>query len=111
MSEIQALLLALVFGIVYNWLITRWDKAPYKNSFIAIFVVIGVAATLIISALVTRLPIARLQITWRDEVIVLSSAQNAAWYEFKFFCMAGLPMFFGALWRHASQHDDWLPKP
>lgn len=102
MTEVQALALAFGFGCVFNWLIVRWAKTGYGDGFTALWVVLGVFGTLFISAFVTRSPLARLHLTWQGEVLVLSNAQHAAWYEFKFFIASGLPMFFGSLWRYLN---------
>jgi len=103
MTEGQALVLAFVFGIGYNMLIARWGRSQWGEGFTALWVVIGVAATLLISTLVTRSPLARLHMTWQGELLVLSNAQHAAWFELTFFVAAGAPMFFGSLWRYVSQ--------
>jgi hypothetical protein len=102
MTELQALATALMFGIAYNALIVRWSRSQWGDGFTALWVVIGVMATLLISAFVTRSPLARLHLTWHGEVIVLSNAQHAAWFELKFFIATGVPMFFGSLWRYIN---------
>ena len=108
MTEAQALALACAFGVFYNWLITRWGRSQWGDGFTALWVVIGVAVTLLISTFVTRSPLARLHLTWREEVIVLSNAQHAAWFELKFFVATGVPMFVGSLWRYISQPIDGM---
>lgn len=100
MTEVQGLLLALAFGVGFNWLIARWGRSGYGEGFTALWVVIGVFVTLCISAFVTRSPLARLHVTWQGDVVVLSNAQHAAWYELKFFIASGLPMFLGSFWRY-----------
>ena len=102
MTEAQALILAFAFGCGYNWLIARWGKSGNGDGFTALWVVLGVAATLAISATVTHSHLARLQIVWQGEVVVLSNSQHAAWYELKFFIAAGLPMVVGSLWRYLN---------
>lgn len=102
MTEVQGLALAFGFGIVFNWLIARWVKSGYGDGFTALWVIIGVFVTLLISSFVTRSPLARLHITWQGDVVVLSNAQHAAWYELKFFVASGIPMFVGSLWRYLN---------
>lgn len=103
MSEAQALLLAFLFGIAFNWLITKWGKSGYGDGFTALWVVIGVAVTLLISATVTHGHTVRLALEWRGQSLVLSNQQHAAWYELKFFIAAGIPMFVGSLWRYLDK--------
>lgn len=102
MTEVQALALAFAFGCFYNWLIARWGKSGYGDGFTALWVVGGVAATLIISTFVTRSPLPRLHIMWNGDLLILTNAQHAAWLELKFFIATGLPMFFGSLWRYIN---------
>ena len=116
MSEAQALLLAFLFGIAYNWLITRWVKSGYGDGFTALWVVIGVFVTLLISSFVTHGHTVKLVLEWQGQALVLSNQQHAAWYELKFFIAAGIPMFVGSLWRYLDKmfaeldftvaHDD-----
>jgi len=102
-SETQALLLALAFGIGFNWLIAKWGATEFGDGFTALWVVIGVAVTLVISATVTHGHSVKLDLVWRGQVIVLTNQQHAAWYELKFFIAAGLPMFFGSLNRYLQK--------
>ena len=49
MTEAQALILAFAFGCLFNWLIVRWGASGYGDGFTALWVVIGVFVTLLIS--------------------------------------------------------------
>ena len=104
MTEAQALILAFAFGCLFNWLIVRWGASSYGDGFTALWVVIGVFVTLLISTFATGSSM-RLHIMWRAELLVLTNQQHAAWYELKFFVMAGLPMFVGSLWRYVKNFD------
>ena len=108
MTETQGLLLAFAWGVVFNWLITRWGRSQFADGFTAVWVVIGVFVTLVISATV-HVSLPRLHLTWQGAAIVLSNQQHAAIYELKFFMAAGLPMFVGSLWRYltAEVSFDW----
>jgi hypothetical protein len=101
-TEVQALTLAFAFGVGYNWLIAKWGRSGNGDGFTALWVVIGVLMTLIISSTVSRSPLPRLHIVWNGELLVLTNAQHAAWLELKFFIAAGIPMFFGSLWRYVN---------
>lgn len=100
MNEPVALSIALLFGVAYDqllvWLARRW---PQTEGLKAFWVVIGVLVTLGISAGVTQQTY-RLALYWRDEQLLLSNAQHAAFFELRFFAAAGLPMVFGGLWRY-----------
>ena len=103
----MALALAFLWGCGFNWLIVRWSKSGYGDGFTALWVVIGVFMTLVISSLATySLP--RLHITWGGEVVILTNQQHAAWYELKFFIASGIPMFVGSLWRYVKSELDGL---
>lgn len=101
MTETAALALAFAFGVCFNWLITRWGKSGYGDGFTALWVVIGVFATLVISSL-AHIPLPRLHIYWNGDMLTLTNQQHAAIYELKFFIAAGLPMFVGSLWRYLN---------
>lgn len=111
MTETQALLLAFAWGVLFNWLIVRWAKSGWGDGFTAIWVVIGVFVTLLISATV-RISLPRLHMVWLGTDVILSNQQHAAIYELKFFIAAGIPMFFGSLWRYINSFsltlDDGL---
>lgn len=98
MTEIWALVLAFVFGCVYNWLIARWGRSGYGGGLTGIWVALGVAGTLAISALVQTTTI-RLHFTWQGEALVLTNAQHAALFELRFFIATGTPMLYGSLRR------------
>jgi hypothetical protein len=99
MTETAALFLAFAFGVMFNWLIVRWGKSGYGDGFTALWVVIGVFATLVISSL-AQVSLPRLQFYWHGDLVTLTNQQHAAIYELKFFIAAGLPMFVGSLWRY-----------
>lgn len=99
MSEWQALILALALGIGYNALIANAQRTqPADHGLTALWVVIGVAGVLLVSCTVKH-STDWLALYWQGKAIRLSNAQHAAWYEFKFFAAAGLPMVLGSLWR------------
>lgn len=107
MTETTALALAFVFGCGLNWLIVRLARVGYGDGFTALWVIVGVFGTLLISSLATySLP--RLHITWQGEVLMLTNQQHAAWYELKFFIASGLPMFIGSLWRYLDSELSGL---
>lgn len=101
MTETQALILAFGFGCFFNWLIVQQAKAGYGDGFTALWVVIGVFTTLLISSLVT-VSLPRLQVYWNGDLVTLTNQQHAAIYELKFFVASGLPMFIGSLWRYLN---------
>lgn len=101
MTEVQGLVLAFAWGCLFNWLIVRWAKSGYGEGFTAIWVVIGVFMTLLISSAV-RVSLPRLHLSWFGTDLILSNQQHAAIYELKFFIAAGIPMVVGSLWRYVN---------
>lgn len=94
----MALALAFGFGCAFNWLIVRQTESGYGDGFTALWVVIGVFITLLISSIVdVSLP--RLHFYWQGQPLILTNQQHAAIYELKFFIASGLPMFIGSAWR------------
>ena len=101
MTETAAHALAFAFGLGYNWLIARWGKTRYGDGFTALWVVVGVLVTLAISSL-AQVSLPRLALYWQGASLQLTNQQHAAIYELKFFIAAGIPMFFGSLWRYVN---------
>jgi hypothetical protein len=95
LNEYTALMLALGFGVMYNWAFARWASDSRDTVW---WVVGGVAATLIIASAVTT-PSQRLHLQLNGARLALTNAQHAAFHVFKFFVATGLPMGIGALYR------------
>ncbi len=98
MTETQALVLAFAWGCLFDWFITRFSKTKYDGGLTAIWVVIGITVTLLISSLV-HVSLPRLHFIWLGQPLVMTNQQHAAIYEFKFLAAAGLPMVIGSLRR------------
>jgi len=79
-----------LFGLAFNALIDRWNRAGYDDGYTWLLVVIGVAVTVIAAGFT---------IGW-TAVITL----------FVFFAASGLPMALGDIWRHVkarrAEHDE-----
>jgi hypothetical protein len=100
-TETQGLILAFGFGCGYNWLIVRWGKSEWGEGFTALWVVIGVFVTLLISAMV-HVSLPRLYVNWLGNPLALTNQQHAAIFELKFFIATGIPMFLGSIWRYIN---------
>ncbi len=97
MSELAGLMLAFGFGCAYAW----WVSRQQDRSLVALWVVFGVAVTLLIAACVPDAGVQRLQLWWPNgEPILLSNHAHAALYVGKFFVASGTPMVLTSLWRH-----------
>jgi len=97
MNEWQALLLAIAFGVGFNAWVDRHNRPEHT----VFHVIIGVAVTLSISALVEHQTVRlALHDPFSNQLIFLTNAQHAALFELRFFAASGLPMIIGALARH-----------
>lgn len=80
----------LAFGLVFNWLVNRWNRAGYDDGYTWLLVVIGTAVTVIAAGFT---------IGW-TAVVLLGF----------YFAASGLPMAVGDIWRHVkarrAEHDE-----
>lgn len=95
MTELQALVAQLLFGLVYNRVIGR----GFLRDLVSIQVVLGIMGVLVIAAHVRDDTMMRLAVNG----VPLSNAQHAAWFLFKQLAAAGLPMVSGSLRRQWGQ--------
>ena len=86
---VAAALGLLLFGILYNWLVSWMEDRGYDEGYTAILVVIGSGTTLAVVALVD----------WRAALLACGA-----------FACSGLPMVIGGWWRHvrARRHAQDL---
>lgn len=101
MTVSQAGFLLFIFGICFNLLIDREIAKDPRHGLTAIWVVIGVAATLLVCALVNV-----------DSACYIlggngmTDGQQAAWLLFRLFICSGLPMVFGSFRRYLLGNGD-----
>ena len=74
--------LLLAFGLLYNSLVGWLEREGYMEGYVSLSVVGGVAATLLIVAL----------LDWQASALMLGA-----------FCCSGLPMVLGSIWRYMRQ--------
>jgi hypothetical protein len=79
----------LLFGVLYNWLVSWMEDRGYDEGYTALLVVIGSGVTLAVVAL----------IDWRAALLAGGA-----------FACSGLPMVIGGWWRHvrARRHAQDL---
>jgi len=101
-AEEVALSLAFILGVVYNGIIAlRRKYRPRERNLVAIEVIIGVMAVLLLGSFVR----ADRHYVWHfgGATGMLNNGQSAAWIFFRLFCFAGLPMVAGSIWRSLAE--------
>ena len=84
-SQVLAIYLSLIiFGIIYNQMISWMERKHYLEGYTAIAVAMGVLVTLGMTAI----------FNWAYALLALGS-----------FCASGLPMIAGSIWRHIKQRE------
>lgn len=95
MTVTQAGVLLFIFGICFNWLIDREIKNNPNHGLTALWVVIGVAATLLVCSLIET----HETCCFLGEKC-LTDGQQAAWLLFRLFICSGSPMVYGSFRRY-----------
>lgn len=85
MTTLAVLAVLLLFGLAYNWAVARIEQAVPDHGYTAIWVIGGVAVTLL-----ATVPL----IGWRDALIVLAA-----------FAASGLAMTVGSIQRHLARRQ------
>lgn len=81
---IASLISLLIFGILYNWLVARWERKGYTEGYLSLIVALGVGITLAGLAWVS----------WQAALMGLIG-----------FVFSGTPMILGSISRHIHARE------
>lgn len=94
MTDNAAMCVAFIFGVAYNasigWL--HWRNGGDRG-LVALEVVVGVLCVLVIASLINA------DKHYAIGSYVFTNGQSAAWIVLRCFIGAGIPMFFGSIYR------------
>lgn len=102
MTEVEAIIAAFLFGLIYNWIVGRLHaRFGTDHGLVSLEVVGGVLGVLAIGALIQHPSRFAFHAFGLD--FVLSNAQSATWLYLRLFAAAGLPMVVGSMARWLNE--------